>query len=135
MSVLRPPLDPADRQLLRLAVLTLARTEHRRHVPPVVHVGIPGGEVTHVADDPTWDHGLRTEILGAVLRVRRDPPWVWLTRSGPLTAQDADVAWLGPTLSASTERGVDVAYVVVTRHGWMDPRSGLRHEWKRIRQR
>lgn len=135
MPVLRAPLELAERRLLRTAVLALATSDHRRHVPATLHVGLPGGEVTTVADDPGWDHGLRTEIVGAVLRARRDPPWVWVTRSGPLTLQDADAAWLGPTLTAAAERGVDVAYVVVTRHGWTDPRSGLRQEWKRIRQR
>jgi hypothetical protein len=116
-------------------VLHLATTDHRRHVPPVLHVGQPGGAVLDVADDPTWDHGLRTEIVGAVLRARRDPPWVWVTRSGPLSMQDVDAAWLGPTIAAAAERGTDPAYVVVTRHGWFDPRSGLRAEWKRIRPR
>ncbi|HEY2880326.1 hypothetical protein [Nocardioides sp.] len=135
MPVLLAPLEFAERRLLRTAVLALATADHRRHVPATLHVGLPGGEVTTVADDPGWDHGLRTEIVGAVLRARRDPPWVWVTRSGPLTLQDADAAWLGPTLAAAAERGIDVAYVVVTRHGWTDPRSGLRQEWKRIRQR
>lgn len=135
MPVLRAPLELAERRLLRTAVLALATSDHRRHVPATLHVGCPGGELTTVADDPGWDHGLRTEIVGAMLRARRDPCWVWVTRSGPLTLQDADAAWLGPTLAAAAERGVDVAYVVVTRHGWTDPRSGLRQEWKRIRQR
>jgi hypothetical protein len=135
MPVLREPLALADRRLLRVAVLTLARTDHRRHIPPSLHVGVPGGAVTTVADDPEWDHGLRTEIAGAVLRMRRDPPWVWVTRSGPLSMQDVDAAWLAPSLAAAAERGADVGFVVVTRHGWADPRSGLRQEWKRIRTR
>jgi hypothetical protein len=135
MPVLREPVPLHHRRLLRSAVLRLATTDHRRHVPPCLHIGVPGGPTTTVDDDPGWDHGLRTEMVGAVLRLRRDPPWVWVTRSGPLTVQDVDAAWLGPTVSAAAERGVDVAYVVVTRHGWSDPRSGLSQEWKRIRQR
>ena len=133
--MLRPPLTLADRRALRVAVLTLARTDHRRHVPPALHVGVPGGPATVLRDDPTWDHGLRTEIAGALLRALQDPPWVWIARSGPLSAQDVDMAWLAPALAAAAERGVDVTFVVVTRHGWTDPRSGLRQEWKRIRQR
>lgn len=116
-------------------MLLLATTDRRRHIPPVLHVGLPGGPTATVADDATWDHGLRTEIVGAVLRAHRDPPWVWVTRSGPLSMQDVDAAWLGPTVAAAAERGVDPAYVVVTRHGWLDPRSGLLQEWKRIRRR
>jgi hypothetical protein len=135
MPVLREPVPLLHRRLLRTAVLQLATHDHRRHVRPSLHVGVPGGLTTTVADDPGWDHGLRTEIVGAVLRARRDPPWVWVTRSGPLTLQDVDAAWLGPVVSASAERGADLTYVVVTRHGWTDPRSGLSQEWKRIRQR
>jgi hypothetical protein len=116
-------------------VLELATADRRRRVPPVLHVGVPGGSASTVIDDPAWDQGLRTEIVGAVLRARRDPPWVWLTRSGPLTLQDADAAWLAPTLAAAAERSLDVSFVVVTRHGWTDPRSGLCREWKRIRSR
>jgi hypothetical protein len=135
MPVLRDPLPPGHRRTLRTAVLQLATTDHRRHVAPILHVGVPGGPTSTVADDPAWDHGLRTEIVGAVLRARRDPPWVWVTRSGPLSMQDVDAAWLGPTTAAAAERGVDPAFVVVTRHGWLDPRSGLLQEWKRIRSR
>jgi hypothetical protein len=135
MPVLHEPLPLAHRRLLRTAVLHLAMTDHRRHIPPVLHVGVPSGPTSSVTDDPAWDHGLRTDIVGAVLRARGDPPWVWVTRSGMLSWQDVDAAWLGPTIAAAAERGVDPAYVVVTRHGWIDPRSGLRQEWKRIRQR
>jgi hypothetical protein len=135
MPVLHDPLSLAERRLLRSAVLQLATTEHRRRIPPVVHVGVPGGPTTTVVDDPLWDHGLRTEIVGAVLRAREDPLWVWVTRSGPLSVQDVDAAWLAPTWAAAAERGVDPVYVVVTRHGWFDPRSGLLQEWKRIRRR
>jgi uncharacterized protein YdeI (BOF family) len=135
VPVLREPLPLADRRLLRVAVLNLAQGERRRRVPASLNVGVPGAAVTTVPDDQTLDHGVRTEIVGALLRARRDPRWVWVTRSGPLTVQDADAAWLGPTVAAAAERGIDVSYVVVTRHGWLDPRSGLRRQWKRIRQR
>jgi len=88
-----------------------------------------------VTDDRGWDHGLRTDLVGAVLRLLDDPPWVWLTRAGSLELQDVDVAWLGATLAAARERGSDPAFVVVTRHGWRDPRSGTGQRWRRIRQR
>jgi hypothetical protein len=135
MPVLLDPLPTDARRALRTAVLELATTDRRRHVPPVLHVGDPDGATTTLVDDAAWDHGLRTEIVGAALRARRDPAWVWVTRSGPLSVQDVDAAWLAPTLAAAGERGVDPAYVVVTRHGWFDPRSGLGQEWKRIRRR
>lgn len=96
---------------------------------------MPGGPTTTVEVDPDWDHGLRSDIVGAALRARADPPWVWLTRSGPLTLQDVDAAWLRSVTAASEERSSEVSFVVVTRHGWTDPRSGVRREWKRIRAR
>jgi hypothetical protein len=135
MPVLQAPLDPEDSRLLRRAVLDLATADRRRQVPPVLRVGVPGGAVRTVAEDPTWDHALRTEVVGAMLRAAGDPPWVWVTRSGPPTLEDVDAAWLSATLSAAAERGVDVAYVVVTRHGWTDPLSGLGRRWRRIRSR
>ncbi len=135
MPVLLDPLPALDRRLLRQAVLALATTEHRRRFPPMVHVGTPGGPIVSVADDPDWDHGLRTEMIGAVLRALGDPSWVWVTRAGSLALQDVEAAWLGPTVAAAHERGSDPAFVVVTRHGWRDPRSGVGRTWRRIRQR
>lgn len=135
MPVLFEPLPHAEARLLRTAVLTVAQSERRRRIAPQLRIGVPGGPLSSVADQPDWDHGLRSEIVGAMLRDLRDPGWVWVTRSGPLTLQDVDAAWLGPTVTAAAERDVDVAFVVVTRHGWVDPRSGVRREWKRIRSR
>jgi hypothetical protein len=133
VSLLLEPLPLATRRVLRGAVLELARSHRGRHVAPALHVGTPCGSAATVVEDPTWDHGLRTEIVGAALRAHRDPAWVWVTRSGPLSVQDVDAAWLAPTLAAAQERGADPAYVVVTRYGWFDPRSGLGQQWKRIR--
>ena len=136
MPVLLDPLPARERRLLRTAVLAFATTEHRHHAPPLLHVGTPGGPTVTVADDRAWDHGLRTEIVGAVLRSLDDPAWVWVTRTGPLaTVQDVDAAWLAPAVAAAQERGGDPAFVVVTRHGWRDPRSGTSQQWRRIRQR
>jgi hypothetical protein len=135
VPVLLDPVPARDRRLLREAVLDLATTEHRHHFPPVLHVGTPGGPTVTVTDDRVWDHGLRTELVGAVLRSLEDPAWVWVSRVGPLSLQDVDVAWLGATVTAADERGSDPAFVVVTRHGWRDPRSGVGQEWRRIRRR
>jgi hypothetical protein len=117
-------------------VVDLASSEHRLRFPAVLHAGVPGGTVISVTDDPLWDHGLRTDIVSTVLKALPGPdPWVWLTRSGPGSLQDADAAWLAPVVAAYAERDQDATYVVVTRHGWTDPRSGAGRTWKRIRQR
>jgi hypothetical protein len=135
MPVLLEPLCRRDRRVLREAVLAHATTEHRRHFAPTLHIGTPGGRVVSVADDRAWDHGLRTELLGAVLRALDDPPWIWVTRVGDLDLQDVEAAWLGPVIAAAAERGTDPSFVVVTRHGWRDPRSGVGQQWLRIRRR
>jgi len=135
MPLLVDPVAADDRRLLRTAVLHHATTERRRRFPPVLHVGIPAGATVTLVDERDWDHGLRTEIVGALLRSLDDPAWVWLTRAGPLATQDVDMSWLGPTIAAASERGTDPSFVVVTRHGWRDPRSGAGQDWRRIRRR
>lgn len=135
MPVLSAPLSVSDGRTLRQAVLDLATADRRRHIPPALHLGVPGGPALTIPDDRAWDHALRSEIAGAALRATGDVPWAWVTRSGPLAVQDVDAAWLRAVVTAAAEREVDVAFVVVTRHGWLDPRSGLRREWLRIRHR
>jgi hypothetical protein len=136
VPVLREPLPGPAGPLLRRAVLDLATTEHRRRFPAVLHVGTPGGEQVRVVDRPDLDRGLRADIVATALHwIGGDDPLVWLTRAGALSLHDADVAWLAPTLASALERGDDSTFVVVTRHGWRDPRSGLCRTWKRIRGR
>ncbi len=136
MPVLDETLPRPVARLLRRAVLDLAVSEHRAHVPPLLHIGRPGGPVVSLADDPAWDHGLRTDIVATVLGATAEPPVLtWLTRSGPSSLHDVDAAWLGPVLAAYAEHGREPTFVVVTRHGWTDPRSGFGRQWKRIRRR
>jgi hypothetical protein len=136
VPVLEEPLVPRTARVLRRAVLDLARSEHRKHVPPVLHLGLPGGAVLSVPHDRAWDHGLRTDVVASILAVLEDPqPLCWLTRGGPDQANDVDADWLAPVLAAHAESGRDATFVVVTRHGWTDPRTGVGRRWKRIRGR
>jgi hypothetical protein len=136
VPVLKEPLAPRTTRVLRRAVLDLALHQRRARVPPTLHTGLPGGPAVSVGDDPTWDHGLRTEIVATVLGAVAEPTALtWLTRSGTGALHDVDAAWLGPVLAAYGEQGRDPTFVVVTRHGWTDPRSGVGRRWKRIRQR
>lgn len=96
-----------------------------------------------VHPDESTDHTLRTDVLAATfarsVRTARaatdDRVLVWLTRTGPLDLQDVDVAWLAAARAATAEAGLDLTLVIVTRHGWRDPRSGTTTTWKRLRQR
>lgn len=136
--------EPVPRALagaLRRAVLDHGRAEHRRGYPPLLHVGVPGGaeEVFAFGPDEPADHAVRADVVAAMLRRGRrgseTVPLVWLTRTGSLDLQDVDAAWLAAARTAAAEAGVELTLVVVTRRGWADPRSGVRREWKRLRQR
>jgi hypothetical protein len=129
---------------LRRAALAQA-AERRRRFPVVVHVGAPGGaeEAFALAAGEPDDHAVRTDVLAAMLgRARRRPgghghaaPLVWVTRPGPLELQNEDAAWLAAARAAAGEAGQPLLFVVVTREGWWDPRSGLRRVWRRLRDR
>ena len=130
------PVPEALRILLRRAVLHHATGESRRHYPPVLHVGVPGGsEASFPArDDDPVDHALRVDIVEAMVRrVGRQvaPPLVWLTRPGPLRSEDTDLAWLAATRSAALELGDALHYVLVNRQAWLDPVSGVGRAWQR----
>ena len=134
---LSEPLSRHTHVLLRRAVLEHATCERRRVYPPVLHVGVPGGRVASLSvgtAEPT-DPGLRTDIVAA-LRVRagvHPDQLVWLTRTGGLELQDVDARWLAATRAAYVEASAPLAFVVVNRRGWRDPRSGLSRTWVRLR--
>jgi hypothetical protein len=134
---LREPLPDDTRWLLREAVRAHVRAVRGRRVQtPWLHTGTPGGVVESVAldrDEP-FDPGLRRDVVAA-LRVRAGDAarLVWLTRAGDLGPQDVDGVWLSAARSAYAEAGVALTFVVVTRQGWRDPRSGLERRWARVR--
>ena len=139
MPALVEPVPRQRRVGLRRAVLAWKAADRRLRRPAVVHVGDPAGMVlTYPAPDPALDLAVRTEIVAALLlRVggRVVEPTVWLGRTGDLTWQDADADWLAASAVATHEAGLDLTLVVVTTHGWSDPRSGVQRRWRRLRQR
>ena len=140
MPALVEPLSPARLQVLRRAVLEHAQHERRRQHLCVVHIGTPGGsQVIVPVHDGETDHALRVDVLAAAFAREPGGPGaevlVWVTRTGPLELQDVDAAWLAAALAAAAEADRDLTLVVVSRHGWWDPRSGARTTWRRLRQR
>lgn len=137
--------DPLPRPLLtvlRRAVVDHATSERRRVYPPLLHVGWPGARAEVFGTEPgdRLDPTLRCDVVAALLRTarRRAPapgavPMLWLTRPGLLAAGDLDLAWLAASIRASAEAQLGLTFVVVTRRGWFDPRSGTRREWRRVR--
>ena len=136
---LAEPLAMPLRRALRQAVLDHAVAERRQTHLPMIHLGLPGGRnVIHpIRQDEPTDHSLRSDIVAALVRraALAGTPLVWLTRPGELVDQDVDAAWLGGARQAFGEAGLSLVYVVVNRHGWRDPRSGLQMSWVRMRRR
>ena len=127
-----------DQARLRRLVLDHKVAERRHRFPAVLHLGGPGRPEVGRLDESTQtlDHALRCEVLGALLRRAADTPVLaWLTRPGALDVQDVDLAWLRAVAAVNGETGRSLRYVVVTRTGWRDPRSGAGRTWARLRQR
>ena len=141
MEGIEEPVGARLHQALRRAVLEHVTSERRRAFAPLLHVGTPGERVDRFAPDPgnaVLDHGLRTDVVAALLRRHRDTspaPLVWLTRPGELCLQDVDAAWLAAARTAAAEADLPLTMVVVTRQGWWDPRSGATRTWRRLRAR
>jgi len=140
MPVLTEPLGAVQATALRATVLAFKAGEQRRTFAPALHIGAPGGPaVRHdLRTDEVLDHALRTEVVAALLlrcRPLASTPTVWLTRPGEPVWHDLDAAWLPPAMAAYAEAGLPLTFVVVTRHGWYDPRSGLTRRWRRLRDR
>jgi hypothetical protein len=133
------PLPTPLRRALRQAVLDHAVAERRQTHLPVVHVGLPGvRETVHpVRPDEPADHSLRADVVAAMVQrvAMARSPLVWLTRPGELIDEDVDAAWLAGARQAFGEAGRSLVFVVVNRHGWRDPRSGLETSWVRMRRR
>ena len=134
---LTEPLTPRTRVLLRAAVRAHVTDERRRTHPPALHVGVPGGRVASLVLDPAeeTDPGLRTDVVAALAAAAGADPdrLVWLTRLGDLELQDVDARWLAAARAAYAEARAPLRFVVVTRRGWRDPRSGLTRTWVRLR--
>ncbi|ANH40044.1 hypothetical protein I601_3638 [Nocardioides dokdonensis FR1436] len=133
--------EPLPRGLeLRLRGLVLAHVSSRpaRRHPTVVHVGGDDGDELVFACSPgdPDDQGVRTDVLLALLaRATGSDPWVWITRPGGLATQDDDARWLAAARAAAGELGRPLVLVLVDRHGWRDPRSGVGRAWRRLRPR
>jgi hypothetical protein len=132
------PVSRADQTLLRHLVLEHKADERRHRFPAVLHLGSRGGappaRVEEAGDH--LDHALRCEVLAAILRrTRADRLMAWLTRPGDLDVQDVDLAWLRALAAVGGETDRCLPYVVITRGGWRDPRSGAGRSWARLRQR
>ena len=137
---LSAPITRTEHAVFRAAVIDFKEATPRGRTPVSLLVGVPGRAVArHVVEGgQPLDQALRTDISAALLQrttAVAGHRWAWLTRSGSLALHDADVAWSAAWYAACAEAEVDVPFVVVTRTGWRDPRTGVLREWSRLRRR
>jgi hypothetical protein len=132
------PVPPALQRVLRRAVLEHVQRTRRRSRPPALNAGFPGGPHRRLELDPRWelDQTLRIDMVEAITRddlAAGRVPLVWLTR--PDLADGLDQAWAAAVRAAGAELGVRLDLVVVTRHSWHDPHTGVGRRWQRVRER
>jgi hypothetical protein len=137
-SGISEPLTPALTRVLRRAVVEHAASTDRRDCPTVLHVGFPGGAQRTLELDPTWvlDLALLVDMIEAATRThlaRGKVPLLWLTRAGKSAVTTEDLLWAAAVRAASTELGVALDLVVVTRKSWRDPRTDAGRTWQRQR--
>lgn len=131
------PLDAATQSALRRLVFELRRSTRVRVFSPVVHVGVPGGEV-FVAPADGLDHALRTDLVLTLLAMHHEDarPSVWLTRVGEPGGHDLDAGWEAAARAAFGESGAPLPwFAVVTKQGWVRPVTGETRTWQRLRLR
>jgi hypothetical protein len=106
-----------------------------RALPTLVHVGELAGDRITIPADPSYDAGLRSDVLTrALARSIDERTSIWLTRGGPLSVGDMDLAWFAAARTAFGRHGVgDPAVHVVTRYGWFDLSTGAGRTWRRVR--
>ena len=121
---------------------------NRRVLPPVFHVGRPGGRPGAyqyaIADEVATQAGLRADLVERALDgLLVEDPCAWITRSGSLTPTDPDVAWFAASREAFGRHGLELpAFLVITRAGWINlmaeqalPQPGVRPRRRRTKER
>lgn len=132
---------PLEDAAWRLEVGRFRAAERRRTFRVRVYVGVPAGVRVDLESPRTsqLDRGLRFDLLTALLdRWRRKegdrPAYAWLSRQGRPEPHDEDLAWRAAAADAFEAHEVSrLGFRAVTKTGWLDPDSGERQEWVRLR--
>ena len=78
-----------------------------RALPTLVHVGELAGDRITMPADPSYDAGLRADVLTRALDRGIDARTsIWLTRGGELCVGDADLAWFAAARTAFGRHGI-----------------------------
>jgi hypothetical protein len=133
------PLTQSERQALRTEVGSLRMREQRRLFPAELCLGSYGEHRLTVALPwplpPEYDDALLGELTDALWdRCHGGSRSVWLVRPGVPDLHDVDVRLAAVVERVADCRGVPASpFLVVTRYGWLEPRSGETRRWKRLR--
>jgi hypothetical protein len=136
-----------DHAAWRVEVGRFRAAHPQRVFPLVVHLGRAAGP--RVAVEVPWpvpvpyDDGLRFDLALALVErwLGQDEPesdggaaYGWVGRVGDLHVHDEDVGWRFALHRAMGAYGrTPAGFRVVTKGGWLDPATGERKEWKRLR--
>ena len=132
-------LTETERDALRVEVGALRLRERRRHFPAELCLGsYAGARITLPLPWPvpaTYDDALLGELVDALWDRRGGPTGtLWLLRPGVPDPHDLDVRLSAVTERAAQCRGAAPSpFAIVTRYGWLEPRSGETRRWKRLR--
>jgi len=131
--------DDQTRARLRLEVGRFRARESRRVFDTAVYVGRLDGPrdsfVARAQDLTVMDAGLRIDVVEALVEATAEQATeAWITRAGVPAPHDEDLAWLAAAISAFAIHGRPLdGFYVLTRTGWLDPRSGETRTWRRLR--
>lgn len=123
-------------QMSRLMREFVTAHSRRRNVPTTLHLGRPEEEVRTILDHPSYDDGLRADLVTRAIDGLAVPePLVWMTRPGDLGPSEVDLGWLRAARAGFDRHGRALtSFHVLTRHGWTELVSGQRHARVRIRR-
>ncbi|HSV39789.1 MAG TPA: hypothetical protein VLI04_13615 [Nocardioidaceae bacterium] len=134
-----PVTDPDLIARLRLEVGRFRVAERRRIFDPTLSVGSPAGDrVSLTVPTRMLEHADRegrSELVAALLEIAPEgTDTAWTSRAGDPAPVDDDLTWMAGADAAFRASGLALAsFYVITRDGWVDPRSGERRVWKRLR--
>jgi hypothetical protein len=127
------------RDALRAEVGALRLRERRRVFPAELCLGTLGGRrVTATLPwpvPPEYDDALLADLVDALGdRGGVAAEAVWLLRPGVPEPHDVDMRLAAVAHRVAEARDAPGAgFLVVTRYGWLEPRSGESRRWKRLR--
>jgi hypothetical protein len=123
---------------LRLEVGRFRRGEHRRRFPVRLSLGELAGDRVDAEVPSEPDAQLSLDLALVLAEQIPADAWDglawWVTRPGVPDLHEMDNRWIAATSMAAGVLARDpLPLYVITRTGWLDPRSGSARRWVRLR--